>query len=232
MNRLFQIKESILLRIAAPVAAKLTLRKLSLSFCLLFFSFAGQCGTSNIIEISAFEAFLKDHKIELKWVVGSEYPISHFVIEKSFDGKTYIDFAVVSSKTSLDANINYGFSDDNSDARSSALFYRIRLVTPDGNSKHSDIRVIQMREEKSNGLKITVFPNPAVNNLSVTIPKDWQNKTVKVELYNSLGFLMRLSVISHASQTETITLNTLPKDFYIVRASCEDEVAQEKIRRN
>jgi hypothetical protein len=232
MNWLFQIKEYILLRLAAPLVARLPLRKISVCFSFLVTSFAGECRSSHIIEISAFEAFLKDHKIELKWTVGSEYLISHFVIEKSLDGKNFVDFALVYSRTSVDDNINYAFSDDAKDGRSSTFFYRIKLVATDGKTKQSDIRVIRTREEKLNGLKITVFPNPAVNDLSVSIPKDWQNKTVRVELFNSVGLLVKQSIIANASQTETIMLNTLPKDFYIIRASCEREVAQEKIKRN
>jgi hypothetical protein len=232
MNRLSQVKDFILLRIAAPIAVRLPLRKMSMCFSFLVTSFAGECRSSNIIEISAFEAFLKDHKIELKWTVGAEYPISHFVVEKSLDGKSFVDFAVVYTRKSVDDNINYTFNDDAKDGRSATFFYRIRVVATDGKSKHSDIRLIRIREEKSNDLKITVFPNPAVNDLSVSIPKEWQNKTVRVELFNSVGFLVKQSVITNASQTETILLNTLPKDFYIIRASCEREVAQEKIKRN
>jgi hypothetical protein len=232
MNRLSQIRDFILLRIAAPVAVRLPLRKISMCFSFLATSLAGECRSSNIIEISAFEAFLKDHKIELKWTVGSEYSISHFVVERSLDGKSFVDYAIVSSRTSLEANINYTFNDEAKEGRSSTFFYRIRVVATDGKTKHSDIRLIRMREEKSSGIKITVFPNPAINDLSVTIPKEWQNKTVRVELFNSIGLLVKQSVISNASQTETIMLNSLPKDFYIIRASCEREVVQEKIKRN
>ncbi|MBK9382821.1 MAG: T9SS type A sorting domain-containing protein [Chitinophagaceae bacterium] len=49
------------------------------------------------------------------------------------------------------------------------------------------------------------------------------------EVFNSNGQIAKRAETSNSSQTETINVTNLAPGFYIVRVSCEGQIAQQKI---
>ncbi len=72
-------------------------------------------------------------------------------------------------------------------------------------------------DEISNSLNIILFPNPATDNITITIPEK-----AKLEISNINGHLMK--TIIHESHVTSIDIEDFPRGVYIVRAIKDNEI--------
>ncbi|HNR15765.1 MAG TPA: T9SS type A sorting domain-containing protein [Chitinophagaceae bacterium] len=181
------------------------------------------------VSLTAFSASLNNNKVDLKWTTASEINVSHFVVEKSTDGSNYSDAGMVFSYGSAFETANYTLSDNISGTQSKVIYYRLRSVDIDGKSQLSATRIIRIDSKESNSIAILTYPNPVNNELRITVPANWQNKKAVYELFNANGQIAKRTETANSSQTEVINVTSLAPGFYIVRVSCEGQVAQQKI---
>lgn len=181
------------------------------------------------VSLTAFSASLNNDKVDLKWTTASEVNVSHFVVEKSTDGSNYTDAGMVFSYGSAFETANYTLSDNIAGTQSKVIYYRLRSVDIDGKSQLSATRIIRIDSKESNSIAILTYPNPVNNELRITVPANWQNKKAVYELFNANGQIAKRIETANSSQTEAINVASLAPGFYIVRVSCEGQVAQQKI---
>ena len=183
------------------------------------------------VKLESFSAVLNNNKADLKWTTASEINVSHFVIEKSYDGKNFSDAGLVFAYGNTAEKVNYSFSDNVTNGQQAVIYYRLRSVDNDSKSQLSEIRIIRIGK-KDELLKMVTYPNPASSELRVTIPSAWQGKAVTLEVFNQTGQRVKTLNSINASQTETIAVNDLAKGFYLIKASCGVETAQQKVVKN
>jgi hypothetical protein len=189
--------------------------------------------TTLPIKFHTFTATMNgDSKVDLKWTTASEINVSHFVIEKSLDGKNYGDAGIVFAYGNSHDQTDYAFVDNINGSKAGVIYYKIRSVDNDEHYKHSVTRVIRVGKEEENTISLRAYPNPVTSELRVTIPSKWQNKNVVYELYHSNGQMARKIETARSSQTENLNVNGLASGLYIVKVSCEGEIAQQKIIKN
>ncbi|MBK6937030.1 MAG: T9SS type A sorting domain-containing protein [Chitinophagaceae bacterium] len=182
------------------------------------------------VQLLSFTAVLsEDTKANLAWTTASEVNFSHFVIERSSDGVNFNDVAIVLANGNTNDNSSYSFVDNLSYPRNMLVFYRLRMLDIDGKAKYSDVRVIRIATQTVNTISITAFPNPAINNLRVTIPSAWQNKKVQYELFGLNGILIMKLDRANSTQTETFDVRSISPGVYILRATCNSEVSTQRI---
>jgi hypothetical protein len=184
------------------------------------------------LDLLSFTAYLNKNKVDLNWTTAAEKNVSHFAIEKSYDGKNFSEAATVFAfgNTSADDKKNYTYSDNVSKATTSILYYRLRCVDIDGKFTYSQTRVIRIGEIAE--ASVMAYPNPFVNELRVTLPQSMQGKQFKIELFNAGGQVVKTKSIAAASQTETVTTSDLGRGFYIIRVSSGTEKFQYKVIKN
>lgn len=193
-------------------------------------SFSYPSGSTLPVQLSSFAAMLaSDKKVNLTWSTASEVNFSHFVVEKSYDGVNFTEGGLVFASGNSNDNLNYSFTDNLSGANVVVVFYRLRMVDIDGKSKYSEVRVIRMATQNANAAIITAFPNPAVNDLRVTIPSSWQGKKVQYEIFGSNGNLIMKQEQQNSSQTETFDVRLLSKGVYVLRVICNNEVSSQRV---
>jgi hypothetical protein len=78
-------------------------------------------------------------------------------------------------------------------------------------------------------IAITSFPNPVTNELQVSIPRGWQGKKVSYEVLANNGRAALKTISASSGQTETLNVNHLTTGFYMVKVTCGEEVAVQKI---
>lgn len=182
------------------------------------------------VKMTSFTATLVDEKkVDLKWVTASEINVSHFVIEKSLDGSNFSEAGVVFAYGNSSIDRTYTMTDVLSNTNDAVIYYRIRSVDDDGSSELSSTRAIRITSKNQSNVTLLTYPNPASNELRITVPASWQNKKVVYELYTANGQAVRRTENANSSQTETLNISTLAPGFYMVRVSCNGEVAQQKI---
>jgi hypothetical protein len=197
---------------------------LSLSLSLSFMGFTQQ------VDIVTFSSSLDKDHVELNWLTASENDLKQFVIERSYDSKTYYQAALIKPKGAIEQKERYVYVDSLKELKKGVIFYRIRSVDNSGKSKVSKISIVKLTE--TNSPNLTAFPNPFVNQLTVAVPSKWVNKPVRFEIYNTAGQKVKELYDAEPGQTETLSLGDLKSGVYILNAICGTEVNQQKIIRN
>jgi hypothetical protein len=182
------------------------------------------------VKLASFTAILnKNNNVDLKWITYSELNVSHFVVERSIDGINFNDDAMVFAYGNSTDTKTYSFADNISGVASSVVFYRLRAVDTDGKTHYSETRMIRLSKQTSTDISISAFPNPMMNELRISIPAEWQNKKVTYEVMNANGQVAQKMETANSSQVENINTSKLSSGFYIVRATCDGQTAQQKI---
>ena len=173
------------------------------------------------ITLSSFTGQLNNsvHKVNLNWTTSSEMNASHFVVQRSTDGKNFDDEGMVFSQEG-NSNLDrlYSFNDDVSGLNTGIIYYRLNMVDIDGHSKYSEIVVVRVSSDQQD-TKMIVFPNPATSIVNITIPQSWQNMQVSYNIYNLNGNLIKSFLKSNAGQTETFSIAGYALGNYIVKVS-------------
>lgn len=185
------------------------------------------------VKLASFDATLNNKsQVDLKWVTTMEENVSHFVVQRSFDGINFSDAGLVFATGNSNQKVNYSLSDNISKFNATVIYYRLCSVDVDGKFSYSEVRIIRISKQDETTMSIITYPNPVSNELRITVPANWQNKKISFELFNANGQLMKRTDNNNSSQTETIRVNDLNSGIYIVRVSCNGQTAQQKIVKN
>jgi hypothetical protein len=200
------------------------------NYALYFKNFAYSSPIISLpVKLISFTAALNQNqtKVDLKWSTASEMNVSHFVIEKSYDGKTFNDAAVMFAYGNTTEKRDYSFA-DNANGNHQVIYYRLRSVDNDSKTQLSETRVVRLGKQTET-LKIVTYPNPVTSELKVTLPFAWQGKAVVVELFNQNGQRVKAISTGSASQTETMIVSDLSEGLYLLKASNGIEMMQQKV---
>lgn len=178
------------------------------------------------IELVAFNAVCDGNKVKLNWQTASEKNNSYFEVERSSDA---INFSPVLKLNSQNSNsttlLSYNAIDDNPiDGKS---YYRLKQVDFDGKYSYSSILVLNCTSiENQSPTSITIFPNPATDNLSVNINGLQGQKSLMI--YDVIGQEMMHKTIesSDANILENVNIATFAKATYILRIDIDGELYQ------
>jgi hypothetical protein len=197
------------------------------------FSLASSMNTLPV-KFTNFTAMLinKTTKVELKWATASEKNVSHFVVERSTDGRNYTEAGMVFAAGNSSENITYNFTDNNATSYGNILYYRVRSVDADGTLDYTAVRMIRAPKQTDNTVAILTYPNPVTSELRVTIPSNWQDKKVVYEVMNAAGVATHRIASATGSQTESIDISKLTPGIYMVKVSCGGEVATQRVVKN
>ncbi|RYF93211.1 MAG: T9SS type A sorting domain-containing protein, partial [Chitinophagaceae bacterium] len=171
----------------------------------------------------------KMSNVFINWATSVEKNASHFVIEKSTDGRNYAPAGIVFATGNSSDLTRYSFTDNNIDASAKLIYYRLRSVDYDATSELSQVRTIRFGTEINKETRIATYPNPFTSELRVTVPAGWYGKAINFEIYNSNGQALVRKAVSSASQTETFPAAQFAPGVYILKATCHGEFAQQKL---
>ena len=194
-----------------------------------FKAFSLGAPTSLPVKLSGFNAKYDQKTVNLNWTTSYEENFSHFVIQRSIDGFNYSDIALVFAYGNSNQLMSYKYKDDIKVICSTGLvYYRLHMMEKIGESSYSEIRIIRLGEEKA-GRNIYIFPNPARDELRITLPGSWQGKSVQLELISCNGTRVQMVQTGNTSQTETLKLTNVAKGLYIIKATCQNETTSQKV---
>jgi hypothetical protein len=189
------------------------------SFWFKSFNYAAPVQSSLPILLNSFTAKKNGSQVVLNWSTDMEKDFSHFVVQKSGNGKDYTDASVLFTDGNSSIRREYSFKDDLKNTGSGLAYYRLKMVDLDGSYKLSDVRIIKLTQDNA-AQSITVYPNPVVSgDLRITLASDWQEKAVHIQVLNANGTSVMQFERSRASQTESINVNNLRPGLYVVSVS-------------
>ena len=172
------------------------------------------------VTFSSFTAQKINKRVQLNWATEQETNSSHFVIERSADGRTWGAVTSVAAAGNSSNHLAYTVYDNL--PLNGTGYYRIKQFDIDGRFQVSVVRSVQF----NSGYSITVAPNPATG--MVTIAMDKPSNTISsIGFFDAAGNL----VLTENSRHSVININTakLARGLYFIRISNAGQVFTQKI---
>ena len=129
---------------------------------------AGTAGTDGLcilpIELSAFEASIKDNGVLISWATASELNNDYMALERSANGLDFLEITSVKGKGTTEEAQTYRYFD--ATPLLGINYYRLRQVDFNGTVDHSKVIAITMDK----GELLSIFPNPAKDRVYIQTP--------------------------------------------------------------
>ena len=142
--------------------------------------------------------------IENTWATANEINLSHFVVQRSADGKVFKSVGSVAAK----GNSFYSFIDElkTKDQLPKTLYYRLQSIDKDGKYSFSDVRQVSFVNQQS----VKIYPNPAKNSVTISC-----SNAKEISIINNIG----ITIKQFSNSNSPIVFNTqhLAKGFYVVK---------------
>ena len=138
------------------------------------------------VSFGMFYANKIDKKTELIWTTLSENNSDYFEIQRSINN---IDFSAILNVKSIghsSVENTYKTIDENPNLFS-INYYRIKQVDIGGHVEYSAIKSVQFYPNRTK-IEISVFPNPAINQISLSA--DFKSNSCDVKIYSAEGLLV------------------------------------------
>jgi hypothetical protein len=137
------------------------------------------------VKLSTFGAAAVNGKVQVKWEATSEVNSSHYIIQRSGNGRDFSDVGKVISKNSINSQSEYNFVDVL--PMKGASYYRLVMVDKDGAVEYS----------KAATVKIDFTNSITVENVAVSS----SNANVKFTLYSNEKQQVNVAVLDEAGRT-------------------------------
>ena len=180
------------------------------------------------LRISEFNVIHRNDVAELNWNTPENAAIIQFIIEKSFDGRNFNESGIVVASNNVNQNNVYRFNDAISNSQVSVIYYRIRSESKEDKYEYSETRTIRL-SKSGNGISISTYPNPVVNQLKINIPNEWNGKFVRYEVVDQGGRIVERFEELAITSVQALNVSKLQKGFYFLRVNCNGETAIQKI---
>ena len=133
----------------------------------------------------------------LRWVTDNEQQVSHFEIQRSYDGRNYSIIGNTAARNS-GTQEHYNFQDIS--ALRGFAYYRIRSVDVDGKFSYTRIAVVSETDVQANSF---VVLNPARNAITI-LNKTGEDGVFDYRLFNSAGQLMLRGNVTMTNNAATV----------------------------
>ncbi len=177
------------------------------------------------VKLRSFDARLLSGNAVLNWKSDLEENFSHYVLEKSVDGRAFDQLAMIFGG---DPSASYSYSESLAKHKDGLVYYRLKMVDIDGSTAYSPIRILKV-QAATHTASITTYPNPVMSELRITIPASWQDQKVVYDMFNTDGKMIKRVVNGRASQTETISMSDVQAGTYVLRLQSESGSAVQQV---
>lgn len=164
------------------------------------------------ITLSNFKISKKErpYRLDLDWNTASEHNNAYFSIERSADGKTFVEIAQVRGAGNSFEPKNYAYADEQ--PLKGLNYYRLRQVDFDGSGTYS--RVVSATFGKTGDFLIA--PSPATNKVQLLFEEPVENGAV-YEVFDQLGRLVLNGIFAGENAAQEIDLALIPKGTHVLR---------------
>lgn len=171
-----------------------------------------------------FSAKTIENTIQLAWRTTSETNASHFEVEKSNDGKSFLSIGNVSAKGESEAIETYTFTDIS--GRNSAFsqqYYRLKMIDNDGTYAYSRIETARWKNTET-AHNVVMSPNPLKSQELNLRFEGMAKGNYTVQIINLLGQKRaEKSFVWDGISESKFSTNNLPAGLYLVKTVSSGE---------
>ncbi len=177
----------------------------------------------------------KEQGNEVTWIVDQEHNVSHYEIERSVGNISEFEaIGQVVSAEEKQSETRYDFLDQNVEA-GQIYYYRIKQY--DNNGKFSISKIVSVETTKVDSQlshTASVFPNPVVDNLNVSIELNDDVNELMADLYDTQGRLVKSTLINESNLSKgtvrySIGMSDYDKGVYYLRITMDDQEINKKL---
>jgi len=194
-------------------------------------SFTGSCNTSFTflpVELTNFEGKCSNAGNIIKWTSAREEDNLGFMVQRAEEDMIFKDLAFVDGNFSSNESHDYSYTDYT--AADKTVYYRLQQF--DYHSVKNTSNTIAVRSCNSTSDEmLSYFPNPVKNILTLNI-KTQIEKMIEVEIYNSLGVLIKKVSFENSNNNLEIDLQELETGNYFARLNIDDRIKILKIQKS
>jgi Glycosyl hydrolase catalytic core/Secretion system C-terminal sorting domain len=161
------------------------------------------------VTLTDFQSKKVKNTVLLTWETQSEVNFSHFVLERSTDGKTFNEITKVNaSKHSGGSKYDYT---DTPDA-TTTNYYRLKMVDTDGSFAYS--KIVSEGFDASN-TPLMVYPSVATHN-KIDVVFEAVSADAQLKIYNIMGQLVNSRNLQAGASSESIDLTAYTEGSYFL----------------
>jgi hypothetical protein len=172
------------------------------------------------VELTEFNAALKNNNAELKWITASERNTDKFEIERSIDGIIFEKAGEVNAAGNSNSLVNYSFTDKNvNELNAKVIYYRLRQVDVDGTFAYSQVKSVSFSKSFTAMNIDAVYPNPFIESIKVKIAMQ-MDSNLSYQIVDSKGSIIISNTIAVTKGESTLTisgLSDLSQGIYLLK---------------
>lgn len=172
------------------------------------------------VTFGVFTAQKLEKSVKLNWTTQQEINSSHFIIERSADGRTWGPVTSVAAAGNSSNPLTYTAFDNL--PMNGSNYYRIKQVDTDGNFQVSVVKNVNF----TLGSVINVSPNPATDLIVITMDKT-SNAVLSIQIFDAVGntVLTQQTTLSKIH----ITTSGFARGLYFIKIINAGEIATQKL---
>lgn len=161
------------------------------------------------VNLVSFTGKTIGHHSLLQWQTATEENTNHFVVEYSSDGINYSSIGTVAAAGNSTTKRNYSLI-HSTPRQGSSNYYRLKTVDNDNRQSYSSI----VRLAITNAQDITIYPNPAMDFVTVEYPIS--DVAAEIKLFDMSGRLLLVNKADINTSQANIKVSNLPRGSYKV----------------
>ncbi len=167
------------------------------------------------VTLSSFTALCHGAGVSIKWSSKQEYNSKEYTLQKSNTGNSFEDVVTIPAAGQSNSPLHYFYSDNN--AFPNKTYYRLKQTDRDGKFTYSKIITVGCN---GNEPEVYLFPNPAVNEITISIKNNSQ-KVRSIVITDVSGRTIKWIQPLASAGNITLDVRSLQKGIYWVRIDTE-----------
>lgn len=169
------------------------------------------------VEITDFNIIKNDCETVLTWITQSEINVDRFEVQHSLDAINYE--TIHKEQAAGNSTTKQYYEAAHSSPSPQINYYRLKTIDTDGSFAFSDIKAADFKECEV--IDLVLYPNPTFYG-STTIEVESTVKVMTIEVYNSLGQLIKIPVTPvRGNQKFNLDTGSLVSGIYDIRIHFE-----------
>ena len=167
-----------------------------------------------------FTAVCINNKVRLSWNTENEINSSHFIVERSADGRNFTEIKRVNAAGFSSTPKSYEAFDNS--PINGINYYRLKQVDIDGKFVYSAVKNLVFNK----ALIVTITPNPAHDFITINFDKKL-SQPCQILILDVNGKVIEKFTTSE--QSKQISMMNFPKGIYFIKTIFADNVVTQKI---
>jgi hypothetical protein len=177
------------------------------------------------VELLSFAAqSIAMNEVKLNWITASETNNDYFTVERSIDGKEFIEI----SKVDGSGNCNNVHQYEDRDLKASEGISYYRLVQTDFNGCTKRLKTVSVNNPFSQ-TGLLIYPNPVTDRVIISLKNFPENVKTNLVISDPSGkVLMTEQIMLFNGVSHDVSLNELPNGIYFLKVFSANAALQQK----